>query len=143
MSAHPIEIDGQKYPTVEHYFQAMKAKLFEDEDSFERILKSKTPKAAKALGQKVENFITETWESKRDEIMETGIKAKFVQHPELRKQLLATDEKMIGEANPRDTYWGIGTGIESEKSKHPSKWRGQNKLGKILMTLRTELRNQL
>jgi len=142
MSAHPIEIDGQKYPTVEHYFQAMKAKTFEDEDMFEKIIKSKTPKAAKALGVKVNNFVTEVWDAKRDEIMERGIKAKFVQHPELRKQLLATEEKMIGEANPRDTYWGIGTGIESEKSKHPSKWRGQNKIGKILMTLRTELRNE-
>ena len=81
-------------------------------------------------------MIDETWEGLRDSIMEKAVRAKFVQHPELRKQLLETGDKMIGEANARDMYWGIGTGIESEKSKKPSKWRGLNKLGKLLMKLR-------
>ena len=136
MSQHPIDMDGEKFPTVEHYFQAMKAKEFKDDEIYNKIVIAKTPKAAKALGKKVKNFVTELWEAKRDEVMERAMRAKFVQHPELRKELMATGDKIIGEANPRDTYWGIGTGIESEKSKSPSKWRGQNKLGKILMALR-------
>jgi hypothetical protein len=136
MSQHPIEIDGESFPTVEHYFQAMKAKAFKDDESYEKIKKTKTPKAAKAAGKLVKNFITETWESIRDSIMEKALRAKFVQHPELRKQLLETGDKIIGEADPRDMYWGIGTGIESEKSKKPSKWRGLNKLGKMIMSLR-------
>jgi len=140
MSAHPIEIEGVKYPTVEHYFQAMKAKEFEDQEVFDKIVKSKTPKAAKALGKKVKNFVTEVWDAKRDAIMETGLRAKFVQHPELRKELMATEDKLIGEADPRDTYWGIGTSMDLEKSKTPSKWRGQNKLGKMLMTLRSDFK---
>jgi ribA/ribD-fused uncharacterized protein len=140
MSGHPIEIEGIKYPTVEHYFQAMKAKEFNDTEIYDKIVKSKTPKAAKALGKKVKNFVTEVWESKRDLIMETGVRAKFVQHPELRKELLATEDKLIGEADPRNTYWGIGTSMDLEKAKSPSKWRGQNKLGKILMTLRSDFK---
>jgi hypothetical protein len=43
MAEYPIEIDGVKFPTVEHYFQAMKAKLFADEEMYEKILKAKTP----------------------------------------------------------------------------------------------------
>jgi ribA/ribD-fused uncharacterized protein len=140
MSAHPIEIEGVKYPTVEHYFQAMKAKEFDDQEVFDKIVKSKTPKAAKALGKKVKNFVTEVWDAKRDLIMETGLRAKFVQHPELRKELMATEDKLIGEADPRNTYWGIGTSMDLEKSKTPSKWRGQNKLGKMLMTLRSDFK---
>jgi predicted NAD-dependent protein-ADP-ribosyltransferase YbiA (DUF1768 family) len=54
---------------------------------------------------------------------------------------METGDKLIGEANARDSYWGIGTSIESDKSKVPSKWRGQNKLGKILMNLRSEFTN--
>lgn len=142
MSAHPIEIEGVKYPTVEHYFQAMKAKEFEDTEVYDKILKAKTPKAAKALGKKVKNFVTEVWDSKRDGIMETALRAKFVQHPELRKELLATEDKVIGEADPRNTYWGIGTSMDLEKSKTPSKWRGQNKLGKMLMTLRSDFKEE-
>jgi ribA/ribD-fused uncharacterized protein len=142
MSAHPIEIEGVKYPTVEHYFQAMKAKEFDDQEVFDKIVKAKTPKAAKALGKKVKNFVTEVWDAKRDEIMEKALRAKFVQHPELRKELMETEDKLIGEADPRDTYWGIGTSMDLEKSKTPSKWRGQNKLGKMLMVLRSDFKQE-
>jgi len=135
-SQHPIEIDGVTFPTVEHYFQAMKAKMFADDEMYDKILKSKTPKAAKALGKKVKDLVVEKWDAEKDLIMEKGLRAKFVQHPELRKQLLETGGKQIGEANPRDSYWGIGSGVESDKSKCPSKWRGQNRMGKCLMKLR-------
>lgn len=142
-SAHPIDIDGEKFPTVEHYFQAMKAKEFKDDEIYNKIVKSKTPKAAKALGMKVKNFITEVWDDKRDQIMSKGIHSKFSQHPELRHELLETGDKIIGEANPRDTYWGIGTSMDSDKAKVPSKWRGQNKLGKMLMELRTQYTQEM
>ena len=56
----------------------------------------------------------------------------------MRKQLQETGERMIGEADARNTYWGIGTSQTSDKSKHPDKWRGQNKIGKIMMDLRKE-----
>jgi ribA/ribD-fused uncharacterized protein len=59
--------------------------------------------------------------------MSKALHAKFSQHPELRKELLDTGDKVIGEANPRDTYWGIGTAMDSDKAKRPSKWRGQNR----------------
>jgi len=140
MSQHPIQIDDEKFPTVEHYFQAMKAKEFKDDEVYEKIIKAKSAKAAKALGKKVKGFEKEVWDAKKDGWMQTGIKAKFVQHPELRKQLLETDTKMIGEANARNTYWGIGTSVTSEKAKHPAKWRGQNRIGKILMDLRAEFK---
>jgi ribA/ribD-fused uncharacterized protein len=141
-SQHPIDMDGEKFPTVEHYFQAMKAKEFKDDEIYNKILKAKTPKAAKALGKKVKNFVIEVWESKRDELMEKAIRAKFVQHPEIRKELMATEEKIIGKADPRDTYWGIGTSMELEKAKFPSKWRGQNKLGRMLMALRNTFKSE-
>lgn len=143
MAEYPIEVDGEKFPTVEHYFQAMKAKKFEDTESYNKIIKTKTPKAVKAVGLKVQNFVKEVWDDMRDEVMSKALHAKFTQHPELRKQLLETGEKMIGEANPRDLYWGIGTSVESEKSKFPSKWRGQNRLGKMLMELRSRYKQEL
>jgi ribA/ribD-fused uncharacterized protein len=142
MSNHPIEINGETFPTVEHYFQAMKAREFKDDEIYQKILNTKTPKAVKAIGKKVKNFVQEVWDAKRDEVMETGVRAKFVQHPELRKKLLETGDKLIGEANPRDTYWGIGTSMDLEKAKIPSKWRGQNKLGKTLMNLRDSFKEQ-
>jgi len=140
MSEYRIDVDGVSYPTVVHYYQAMKAKEFKDDEIYEKILKAKTAKASKALGKKVKGFVQEVWDAKRDEVMKTGVRAKFVQHPELNKKLQETDERMIGLANAREKYWGIGTSETSEKSKHPEKWPGQNKLGKLLMELRTEFK---
>lgn len=139
---YPMEVDGKKYPTVEHYYQAMKAETFEDKEVFDKLLVTKTPKAAKAQGKTVKNFIKEVWDSKREAIMEKGVRAKFTQHPELRKKLLETGDKVIGKADGRNTFWGIGSSMVSDKSKVPSKWRGQNKLGKILMELRDVLKDE-
>lgn len=142
MSQHTIEVDGVQYPSVEHYFQAMKAKEFKDDEMFDKIVKAKTGKAVKAMGKKIKNFVKEVWDAKRDEVMRLGVRSKFIQHPELRKQLLETGDRQIGEADARNLYWGIGTAETSEKSKHPEKWRGQNKMGKLLMELRQEFRSQ-
>jgi ribA/ribD-fused uncharacterized protein len=142
MSEHRIDVDGTQFPTVEHYFQAMKAKEFKDDEIYEKILKAKTPKAAKALGKKVKGFVKDIWDSKKDDIMRLGIRTKFIQHPALRTQLQNTGERMIGEADARNTYWGIGTSMISEKAKHPEKWRGQNRIGKILMDLRKEFADE-
>jgi ribA/ribD-fused uncharacterized protein len=138
MSEHPIDMGGEQFPSVEHYYQAMKAREFENADLYNKIIKTKTAKAVKALGKKVTNFKTEVWDSKKDEIMRKAVRAKFVQHPELRKQLMQTGDQKIGFADARDTYWAIGTSTESTKSLKPSKWRGQNRLGKLLMELRQE-----
>ena len=116
----------------------MKAKEFGDTEIYNKILKTKTAKAVKAVGRKVANFKEAVWESKRDDIMDKAVRTKFIQHPSLRKQLVETGDKLIGEANPRDMYWGIGTSMTQVKSKSPSKWRGLNKLGKLLMKLRDE-----
>jgi hypothetical protein len=137
---YPIQINDIRYPSVEHYFQAQKAKEFGDDEVYEKILKTPSGKAVKALGKKVKNFHKEVWDGKREEIMMRGVKAKFVQHPELQKQLLDTGIRPIGEADARDSFWGIGTSENTDKSKDASKWKGQNKLGKIIMALRDEFK---
>jgi ribA/ribD-fused uncharacterized protein len=137
---YPIQVESKQYPTVEHYFQSMKAQEFGDQEILDKIAKTPSGKAVKALGKKVKNFIKEQWDARRIEIMARGVRAKFVQHPELQKQLLETGDKQIGEADARDSFWGIGTSEATELSKDPSKWKGQNQLGKILMNLRSEFK---
>jgi ribA/ribD-fused uncharacterized protein len=137
---YPIEIEGVEYPTVEHYYQASKAKLCNDMETHAKILEAKTPKVAKALGRKVAPFLSEQWNDAKQEVMIRALRAKFVQHPALQTKLLDTGTRPIGKADPRNTYWGIGTGVASEKSNTPSKWRGQNQLGKLLMAMRSDFK---
>ena len=60
--------------------------------------------------------------------MYRAVRRKFELHPALRAMLLATGEEDIAEANPADSYWGVGGGA------------GLNKLGKIMARIRGELR---
>lgn len=136
----PIQVDGITFPTVEHYFQWSKAKMFGDAEMEKKILKTASPKSVKTYGDKVKDFKEEEWNAKKDNIMRIAIKAKFTQHPELRKKLQETGTKRLGEANPRDKYWSIGTGADTSKAKDPAKWPGKNVLGKILEEIRTELK---
>jgi ribA/ribD-fused uncharacterized protein len=134
----PIQIDNQVYPTVEHYYQWSKAKMFKDDDTANKIMETKTVKAVKSLGKKVANFKTDEWDAKRDEIMRSAVKAKVLQHPEILAKLKETKNRPIGKADAREKYWGIGSSANLDKAKRPDKWAGQNKLGKIWMDLRTE-----
>ncbi len=136
----PMQIDGMTFPTVEHYYQWSKAKQFGDADAEKKILKTTSAKSVKAYGKKVKNYDEAAWNEKKDQVMKVALKAKFMQHPELRTKLLSTGTRPIGEADPRDKEWGIGTGADTAKAKIPAKWPGKNKLGALLMELRTELK---
>ena len=136
----PVQIEGITFPTVEHYFQWAKAKQFGDLGTQSKILKTASPKSAKALGKKVVPFDAAQWEERKDQVMRTAVKAKLMQHPEILKKLRDTGDRIIGEADARGKYWGIGTSADTSFAKNPERWKGKNMMGKILMELRTELK---
>lgn len=131
-------VDGITFPTVEHYYQWSKAKFFGDAATETKILKTPSTKTIKTLGNKVKDFDEEKWAERQDDVMRTGLRAKFLQHPELRELLLSTKNRPIGEADPRDKYWGIGTGASTSFAKNPARWKGKNRLGQLLTELRDE-----
>lgn len=126
-------VDGITFSSTEQYFHYAKARLFDDKDAMEKILKTNDPMAAKRIGRVVKNFNYDVWCSGRETHMRDGILAKFSQNDYLRKILLSTGSAILAECSPTDTIWGIGTSNPHEK------WRGQNLLGKILMSVRTQL----
>lgn len=56
--------------------------------------------------------------------------------------LLSTGDKILAEASPYDTIWGIGLEASDFDSTHPDRWPGKNLLGKVLMRVREELKTQ-
>jgi ribA/ribD-fused uncharacterized protein len=136
----PMQIEGATFPTVEHYFQWTKARTFGDAGAQEKIMKTSSPKTVKALGKKVVGFDAAQWDEKKEQVMATGLKAKFMQHPDLLKLLRETGTRRIAEADPRGKFWGIGTSAETSKAKDPERWPGKNVMGKLLEALRSELK---
>jgi ribA/ribD-fused uncharacterized protein len=136
----PFQVEGQTFPTVEHYFQWSKARQFGDAAAQGKIMKTSSPKSVKSIGKKVIGFKEEEWAETKDRVMAAALKAKFMQHPELLKKLRETGTRRIAEADPRSKYWGIGTSADTSKAKDPERWPGKNKLGQILEALRAELK---
>ena len=97
-------------------------------EDFLKIANAKTPGEAKKLARKLP--IRPDWEEVKDQIMLDLVRIKFSKSG-LKKALLATGDAELIEGNTwNDTYWGVCKGV------------GQNKLGKILMQVRKELREE-
>ena len=136
----PFTVDGDSFATAEHFMMAGKARLFGDEEARLRVLASPSPAAAKQVGRSVRNFDDGRWNAERFDIVVQGNVAKFGQNPAMRDFLLATGERVLVEASPRDRIWGIGMGAANPDAEQPRKWRGQNLLGFALMAARAQLR---
>ncbi|WP_329519639.1 NADAR family protein [Spirillospora sp. NBC_01491] len=135
----PFTLEGVEYATAEHYMMAEKARLFGDKRAESRILGNPSPAIAKSLGRDVRRYDEKTWAAHRYDIVVRGSKAKFAAHADLREYLASTTGKILVEASPEDTVWGIGLDEHQPEAKRPSQWRGLNLLGFALMDARRAL----
>jgi ribA/ribD-fused uncharacterized protein len=135
----PFTVDGNTYPTAEHYMMWRKATLFDDPETASKILAAGSPKEAKALGRQARNFDQATWEAKRYEIVVDAGRHKFGRHEDLRTFLRGTGDQVLVEASPRDRVWGIGLGRDNPATHDPRQWRGLNLLGFALCDVRDVL----
>jgi ribA/ribD-fused uncharacterized protein len=118
-----------------------KALIFNDTESFEKILSVNHPKTIKALGRQIKNFDGNEWDKVKYKIVLSGNYYKFTQNKEMMKILIFTGKKILVEASPFDKIWGVGLEESNEKIYNPNYWKGENLLGFALMELRDILEN--
>lgn len=123
--------------TSEKWFMLAKASLFMDHESYKKILATSLPFEAKKLGRKVKGFDPNLWDVYKIEQMMIAIHRKYEECEPFREALAKTEDKIIVEASPHDTVWGIGYDKQHALDNY-SNW-GQNLLGKCLMRLREEM----
>lgn len=117
-----VTYEGIRYPSVEHAFQAAKTL---DENERKRFAVMQTAADAKYFGRRVK--LREDWEQVKEDVMLECLRSKF-SNKELKEKLLATQSKMLVEGNMHgDRYWGKVQGV------------GKNRLGELLMKVRSEL----
>ena len=134
-----FQVGKTSYRCVEQYLMAQKALLFKDEETCARIMASDDPKEHKRLGYTVKGLRKDVWESNRDNIMKVALEAKFEQSKSCRSFLKDTKKTRLVEASPTDRYWGAGLGLRDKDIWNYSRWKGQNKLGDMLMEIRETL----
>lgn len=128
----PVVIDGKQYLTIENYFQSMKAT---DPKEAEKIRVAPTPGQSKRLGRHC--AMRKNWEEIKEEVMYQGVKAKFTQNPKLRAALEETGDAWLEEGNTwHDNTWGVCYCVNCQDTI------AKNKLGKILMRVRKELKEE-
>ena len=66
-----------------------------------------------------------------------------MQNTELGEFLCNTGNKVLVEASPFDTIWGIGMSERDEGVTNPHNWKGTNHLGFALMEVRDEFEVRL
>lgn len=134
-----FSIDGQQYNCAEQYMMAQKANVFGDEEVMNQILAETDQMTIKRLGRWVKNYDDSVWTEIRFQIVVEGNLAKFSQNDDLRHFLLSTGDKIIVEASPKDTIWGIGFDEFAPEATNPALWNGENLLGFALMEVRDRL----
>ena len=128
-SNHGFKKDGVYYKTVEHYYQSKK---FDNKELIEKIINCDTPKEASNIGRDRNNKRIDNFTDIKLDVMYEGVLEKFKQNSDIRTKLIETGNEEIREMTTKENYWGIGPNLD-----------GENHIGKILMKVRDELRNDL
>ena len=128
-SRHAFELDGYEWPSVEHYYQAMK---FSDTDYAEQIRQALHPADATKLGKSKKHAKRKDWDRVKVTVMTRGTYIKCRTYPEIAQKLLDTGEVEIADVTQYDYFWGSGRDM-----------RGNNAFGKMLMEIRDKLRQEI
>ncbi|CAM9516048.1 unnamed protein product [Ectocarpus sp. 4 AP-2014] len=137
-----FELDGERYCNAEQWMMASKARLFNDRTALQQIMATADPRRQKALGRQVRGFDPAVWDKTGYEVVVRGNLAKFKQNPGFRDELLATGDRILAEASPYDSEWGIGLSANDADALIQARWPGRNKLGEALMDVRSQLRDE-
>jgi len=124
----------------EQAFMWYKADFFHDILIRDRIEKTKDPRQAKELGRAIKNYDDLIWSIHRLSKMTIVNILKFEQNEEFRKELLDTGDRILVEASPYDTIWGVGLMEDDPLILDEKNWKGTNLLGVSLMDVRRLIR---
>lgn len=138
-----FEYAGRHFANSEQFMMYHKVLAFRKYDLADQIMHTKDPaKCKKIAGKKFPEFDPALWDRIGGTIVKRGVKAKFTQNPDIQQTLLDTENALLAECSPYDLKWGIGIDIKDPDRTVIAKWKGQNLLGRILMEVREELRQE-
>ena len=122
-----ITYDGIRFLSTENFYQAMKY-----QDKIVRVnVATLKPHEAKAYSR-ANKMTSLVFEEKKLEIMEYAQKQKYSKEP-FKSKLLATGDALLEEGNWwGDKFWGVD--IKTRQ--------GENHLGKIIMKIRDQLKQE-
>lgn len=124
LHACSFDLDGLKWKSVEHYYQAQK---HVGSAAFEAIRSAKDGFAALKLGSNRSLMPRADWQEIKLGVMQKAVHAKFTEVTTLRQKLQATGAVPLYHQSSSDLFWGCNLHGE-----------GENHLGKLIMQVRDQ-----
>ncbi len=125
-SSFSIEWENKIWPTSEHAYQAAR---FADPETKEKIRNMRSAHEAFRYAMENRDKSVLNWDDIKFDVMKNILHAKVSQHPYVKKKLLDSRDRELIEDSWRDLVWGWGP-----------KRDGENRLGKLWMEVREEVR---
>jgi ribA/ribD-fused uncharacterized protein len=141
MYSNPIKYDGKTFRTPEALFQWIR--FYDYPDVQNEIFAQRSPMGAKMKARINRHLLNRTgnWDEQEDDKdwMRVCLRLKVEQHPDIRKKLISTGDKILVEnCSNRDRessrFWGAVYNSSSNC------WEGHNILGNLWMELRDNLK---
>lgn len=145
---HPFYDDKtkQRFTSMEHYLMYMKALEYNDLKCATLILNAKYSMQAKFISHKINmenhNNSHSNWNEKIYETLINGLRLKFRQNKGIFRKLVDTNDALLYYTLKFDSVLGIGFYANEAITINESQY-GQNLLGKALMQIREELKNNI
>ena len=134
-SGFPLRINGVRVPTSEALYQACRFPHLPDVQR--EIIGQHSPMTAKMKSKTHRKDSREDWDQVRTKIMRWCLRVKLAQnYDEFARLLLATKDRQIVEQSRKDDYWGAKVADTTDETLI-----GRNILGRLLMELREEIKN--
>ena len=126
---------GQRYQSVHQYMEASKAMFFDDEQTYEEIMKEKTCKGQSEWVPHIKGYDYNKWSEVEEKYLRMALVEKLRQHPKIMDALVGTKDAIIANCTCFDNVDGTGLKINSVLMKEKKMW-GRNRLGRLLMEYR-------
>ena len=137
-----FQVEDQTFTCAEQYLTIVKARRFGDEEKVNQLLNCNSPSKMKFLAKSIKGYNHTTWRNECQDLVYQGILQKFKQSDNLTDFLLQTGDSLIVEAS-LDKSWGVGIRMNNRDIWDEKKHNGDNRLGKILMKVREELKPKM
>jgi ribA/ribD-fused uncharacterized protein len=122
-----IEYKGRIYPSVEHAYISAKV----DDEGWKELCSTKKYRAGDLKKVSKDLDIRKDWDDVKVYVMYDLLVLKFGKEP-FRSKLLETGDMELVEGNWwGDVFWGVDMNTDT----------GQNVLGRLLMKIRTQIKN--